>query len=484
MSDKQMITELQKHFDTNQYGLGRTKFIEIREQLGLLHTRKQGHTPESIREVMIKLREAYPNAGIRDMISLLFHEYQLSVSRRVVETYFVTYEAHLIRQRKARRLQRRRFWAAGVNDIWAVDQHDKWLHFGLVLHTGIEPFSGRILWIKVWHSNRNPQLILSYYLETISDFGCAYNSNGGDNSHHTDSPNLTDIPMVTQSDPGTENFGIANAQTMLRQMHDPSLAGFVQHRWMRTKKNIMPEIAWSQLRKRFTPGFEDLLNQGVDAGWYDPDNTLQLMLFRWLFIPWIQNELDRYKHHINNTRKRRDRNTILPHGVPMMIHTSAEDYGALDFKYAANRLQYHGKQLNITLIDECYALLGLPAVHRCSIWTIYLQLLEHLQERAELPPMLINVDDRSASNVNDLPLLGGLADLPDNDYYMGGVGSGRGLQEEHMHALDVLERDNEPQLDDTGNDGDTFGTASGPSLWVDRFSDTESEVDDDLDAMA
>ena len=53
--------------------------------------------------------------------------------------------------------------------------------------------------------------------------------------------------MVTQSDPGTENFGIANAQTLLRQMHDVTLEGFVQHQWMRTKKNIMPEIAWSQL---------------------------------------------------------------------------------------------------------------------------------------------------------------------------------------------------------------------------------------------
>ena len=35
------------------------------------------------------------------------------------------------------------------------------------------------------------------------------------------------IPMVTQSDPGTEKFGIANMQTMLRQMHDPTLQGFV-----------------------------------------------------------------------------------------------------------------------------------------------------------------------------------------------------------------------------------------------------------------
>ena len=82
--------------------------------------------------------------------------------------------------------------------------------------------------------------------------------------------------MITQSDPRTENVRVANAQTLLRQMHDPMLDGFVQHRWMRAKKNIKPEIAWSQLCRRFSPGFEALLDTGLDAGWYDPDNTLQL----------------------------------------------------------------------------------------------------------------------------------------------------------------------------------------------------------------
>ena len=86
--------------------------------------------------------------------------------------YFALYEPDLVRQRKAGRLQCRRFWAAGINDIWAVDQHDKWQSFGLKLHTGIEPFSGRILWMKIWHSNRNSQLILSYYLETVRKLGC------------------------------------------------------------------------------------------------------------------------------------------------------------------------------------------------------------------------------------------------------------------------------------------------------------------------
>jgi len=82
--------------------------------------------------------------------------------------------------------------------------------------------------------------------------------------------------MITQSDPRMENFGVTNAQMLLCQMHDPTLEGFVQHRWMRAKKNIKPEIAWSQLHQRFSPGFEALLDTGMDAGWYDPDNTLQL----------------------------------------------------------------------------------------------------------------------------------------------------------------------------------------------------------------
>jgi len=87
---------------------------------------------------------------------------------------------------------------------------------------------------------------------------------------------LSDMPLVTQSDPGTENFGIANAHTLLRQWHDPALQGTLQHRWMRTKKNVMPEITWSQLRRRFTPGFENLLDTGVNEGWYDTSNTLQM----------------------------------------------------------------------------------------------------------------------------------------------------------------------------------------------------------------
>jgi len=58
-----------------------TKFREIQEGMGLQWTRQQGHSIESICDAMIDLRQMYPKAGIREVISLLFHERDISVSR-------------------------------------------------------------------------------------------------------------------------------------------------------------------------------------------------------------------------------------------------------------------------------------------------------------------------------------------------------------------------------------------------------------------
>ncbi|KAG2359559.1 hypothetical protein BDR07DRAFT_1452328 [Suillus spraguei] len=303
-TDRKIVENLQNHFNMSHYGQGYTKFRQICNDMGLLRTRQQSHTIESIREAMIELRKAYPNAGAQEMVILLFHKKEMSVSRNLVIAYCAIYEADLVHQQKARHLKRRRFWAAGINDLFAVDQHDKWLRFGLALHTGVEPFSGRIMWIRVWHSNCNPQLILTYYLETIQKLG--------------------HIPLVTQSDPGTENYGIANAHTMLRQMNDPALQGTLQHRWMWTKKNVKPEITWSQLRCWFTPVSKH--------SWMKEWRTAVTSAFHHFDFAHSSCELDRYQDRVNNTLKRPDRNKVLPHGVPNLIYESPEAFGALDFK--------------------------------------------------------------------------------------------------------------------------------------------------------
>ncbi|KAJ3963479.1 hypothetical protein EV361DRAFT_813362, partial [Lentinula raphanica] len=128
-----------------------------------------------------------------------------------------------------------------------------------------DPFTGYNLWLKCWWTNKNPTLINTY------------------------------VPLTMMSDPGSENFGIANMHTEIRQTLDPQLQGTLQHRFMRTKKNIKSEINWSIYRRDFAPGFEDLFNQGVNSGLYDPDNDLErLLVFRQIAIPFMQRECDQW----------------------------------------------------------------------------------------------------------------------------------------------------------------------------------------------
>lgn len=48
----------------------------IREKcFGLEGTRQQDHTPEDLVGPMTAIRAMYPSAGMRDCISLLFHEH-------------------------------------------------------------------------------------------------------------------------------------------------------------------------------------------------------------------------------------------------------------------------------------------------------------------------------------------------------------------------------------------------------------------------
>ena len=36
------------------------------------------------------------------------------------------------------------------------------------------------------------------------------------------------------------------------------------------------------------------------------------MVFRWVFVPWLQVELNSYQDHINHSRKRRDKKKVGP----------------------------------------------------------------------------------------------------------------------------------------------------------------------------
>lgn len=56
------------------------------------------------------------------------------------------------------------------------------------------------------------------------------------------------------------------------------------------------------------------------------------LVFRWIAIPWIQAEVDDWVYERNHSCVRADKHKVLPHGIPAIIASTPEYYGACDFK--------------------------------------------------------------------------------------------------------------------------------------------------------
>jgi len=97
--------------------------------------------------------------------------------RALILSYMNLHHPEEVLAHKSQWLKRSIYWTAGVNDIWVFDQHDKWRRFQLFLHVAIEPFSGHILWLKIWWTNRNPRLICGWYCNTVQALSGKHTSN-------------------------------------------------------------------------------------------------------------------------------------------------------------------------------------------------------------------------------------------------------------------------------------------------------------------
>ncbi|KZO92830.1 hypothetical protein CALVIDRAFT_486839 [Calocera viscosa TUFC12733] len=387
-----------------------------RKQLNMASVRQQAHTFESIQPYMKKLTRQYPQAGAKRLRDWLAQKQIFVSDRHLIRKYNHHFHAEAVKRRKGKRLKRKRFWSAGVFETVAVDQHDKWKRFGLYLHLGMETFSGALLWVEPWWTNSNPRLICSYYLRMAR-------THGG-------------VPLLTQSDPGSENNGIANAQTTIRQRLDPSLTGLLQHRWMRGHSNIKPEIKWSQLRREFTEAYEALFDLGLLNGWYDRWDSLQYNIFRWLAIPFLKRNLDEYIRMHNTSKPRADKTKVLPLGRPEHILYHPERFdNARDFKVLATEEDFSYVEelyappdhpvFNLVPrdfgceIERYYHALGEPEVTIDSFWNIYHHLLNDLQEspfREEILETLASEVEREMTIAGEhMDLLEGMAEQEDSD---------------------------------------------------------------------
>ena len=100
-----------------------------------------------------------------------------------------------VERRKSRKLRRRIYQTLGPNYVWQIDEFNELKPYRFSIHGFTDGYSRRIIWLKVFASNKCPDLIACYYLKAAK--------------------NLNGIPKIIKVDNGTELRDLSNESNVL-----------------------------------------------------------------------------------------------------------------------------------------------------------------------------------------------------------------------------------------------------------------------------
>lgn len=155
--------------------------------------------------------------GYRAMQQKIRQKYSMNVPRDVVHNVMYDVNPDTLEQRRLQNKKKPKghFVSTGPNWVWSLDGHDKLMGyqnwtFPLAVYGCIDTASRKILWLKVWDTNSQPELIGKWFIEYLIE------------SKH--------IPNFVRIDKGTETGIMATIQAYLRnkvsgeddQMDDPT----------------------------------------------------------------------------------------------------------------------------------------------------------------------------------------------------------------------------------------------------------------------
>ncbi|XP_066927710.1 uncharacterized protein [Clytia hemisphaerica] len=249
--------------------------------------------------------------GYRAMHQKIRQEYKLNVPRAVVHGAMFNENPELLEARRpgAKKKEKGHFSSPGPNFVHSLDGHDKLMGyqnstFPIAIYGSIDTCSRKILWLKVWSSNSNPDLIGRFYIEYL------YKSKV--------------VAQNLRIDKGTETVQMAGVHCYLLKdkVDDPT-------------KNIIfgPSTSnqierwWKELHEKLEEYYKDQLRTMKDNLMYDPKNELHREILAYVMVPIIQHQVDVFVELWNNHRIRKQKETYLPTGKPSHIYSFPENWG-------------------------------------------------------------------------------------------------------------------------------------------------------------
>ena len=242
-----------------------------------LRRRPLSEVRSSEQEVREAVRQELIGSGSRVGYRRVYQELKrkgLIVRKHDVRLLLKELDPEGVMLRKRRRLHRRKYQNPGPSFTWHIDGYDKLKYYGFSIHGCIDGFSRKLLWLNVSASNKDPNVVAKFYLDTVHEIG--------------------GTPLYLNADDGTEHAIIEPMHIYLSSLHgnfdddDEILKSF---KITSSPKNQRIEAYWSSLRRDKIGWWKEFFEDMNDLGFYDASDFAVLECMRFCFIKLIRKDL-------------------------------------------------------------------------------------------------------------------------------------------------------------------------------------------------
>ena len=235
----------------------------------------------------------------------------VAVNRNTVMEIVRELDPEGVSSRKKKLLRRRTYSVPGPDFMWHIDGSDKLKLYGFSVHgcICIDGFSRRIIWLETGPSNKDPEIIASYFISTVK--------------------NINGVPRKIRSDDGTENSLIEPIQIALRASHDDEFAGLASFAIGTSPSNQRIQGLWSPFAKDRPMWWRGFFSS---LGFVNSSSYVVKECLRFCFMHLLRNDLhesmERWNRHlIANTK-----GAMLPTGRPNSLYYLPQLYDSVSYK--------------------------------------------------------------------------------------------------------------------------------------------------------
>lgn len=172
---------------------------------------------------------------------------------------------------------RREYSVPGPNYLWHTDGNHKLIRYRIVVHAAIDGFSRVVTFINC-ATNNTAETVLEHFIRATSEYG---------------------LPSRIRTDHGGENVGVWRYMNYMRGEGRASyIAGSSVH-------NARIERLWRDVRTNVLSTYAVIFHSLEDEGVLDIDNEVDLFCLHYVYLPRIQESLQKFKqgwnHHALST---------------------------------------------------------------------------------------------------------------------------------------------------------------------------------------